>query len=477
MLWLLEKMLLKQRVISICYFDTINLLSLLGVGSGIYERLKSAIEAANIDMPDFLEDSMENVHALCSTILDAVMTKEKREAIESIISCFKKLKNFDSKIPKIKQGFLPLILALVKKGHEKLREDENEIDEQENSVSLTSEDINNLKRFGNYAVQMYPLTLVDLTQAWNWTQEAVATKLSVSVDDILMYYITDDVEVGMCPKFVLFLDHEAKSTVLAIRGTWSPQDAVRDIEADEAEFLDGHAHKGILESANKVLSKVLNDSNSRNVLDIITESIEKYPSYSLTITGHSLGAGTAELITMLLLDRNLIPDTTKVQCIALAPPPIFRSQNPLPPKISSAIKIYVNRHDCVPRLSLASVARIMAEVSAVDQLGIKLKQQLKILKGDDDENMQKIIEVLKYVDQDSLPYLEHPSETLHHIRFDEGNESDKKHKIFLSHSTKFSKSILLLDSMVADHMDYTYGKVLQNLAQHSSIEEGVEGDI
>ena len=50
--------------------------------------------------------------------------------------------------------------------------------------------------------------------------------------------------------------------------------------------------------------------------------------YGLKITGHSLGAGTAELVTMKLLsgheDIDVVPENTSVQCVALAPPPVFR---------------------------------------------------------------------------------------------------------------------------------------------------------
>ena len=354
-----------------------GIFSFIGSKFEKFENLKSAVEDMSFDVQGFVEDSTKtiqaNANALCKNILDTLMTKETQETIITIAYCLKKLKNFDSRFKQDKNGFVLLILALLKKGHQRLKEDT----EEQKSFFPTTEEMKNLKRFGDYAIEMYSLTLVDLTKPFTWTKESIAEDLGVSVEDILIFYINDDTEVGMCPKFILFLDHEAQSIVLSIRGTFSPKDAVKDIDADEVEFLDGYAHRGILEGAKKILSEVL-DQNF-NVLDKIIESIQEYPSYSLTITGHSLGAGTAELITILLLTpEDLIPDTTKVQCIALAPPPVFRSPNGLPTKISSAIKIYVNNCDCVPRLSLGSVARIMAEVNAVDDLGLSFNQQLAI---------------------------------------------------------------------------------------------------
>merc|ERR1712178_549504 len=98
------------------------------------------------------------------------------------------------------------------------------------------------------------------------------------------------------------------------------------------------------------------------------------------VTGHSLGAGTAELITMKLLSSpQLLARDTRIQCIALAPPPVYRSTKPLPHTVTSSIQIYINNFDCVPSLSLSSVAKLLATVRAVDQLGLSLTDQLSII--------------------------------------------------------------------------------------------------
>ena len=60
----------------------------------------------------------------------------------------------------------------------------------------------------------------------------------------------------------------------------------------------------------------------------INSTFKANEGYNLKITGHSLGAGTAELATMILLsgheDIDLVPENTSIQCVALAPPPVFR---------------------------------------------------------------------------------------------------------------------------------------------------------
>lgn len=117
---------------------------------------------------------------------------------------------------------------------------------QESSTKVWAD----LKRFGQYAVRMYPLS-------WVGSNEKIAKNLGVSTDSILMVHFTDDDDGGHCPKFILFFDHVVNSIVLSIRGTFSLKDAVLDAVAEEVEFLEGRAHKGIVSGAEIILDKVL----------------------------------------------------------------------------------------------------------------------------------------------------------------------------------------------------------------------------
>ena len=61
---------------------------------------------------------------------------------------------------------------------------------------------------------------------------------------------------------------------------------------------------------------------------VIENALKTHKGYGFVITGHSLGGGTAELVTMSFLNdssmASLIPDNTRIQCVVLAPPPVFR---------------------------------------------------------------------------------------------------------------------------------------------------------
>ena len=142
---------------------------------------------------------------------------------------------------------------------------------------------------------------------------------------------------------MIFTDESTKSVVLAIRGTSSGKDAIVDAVAIEMEFLDGYAHVGMVRSAKRII-----DESSQ----ILKKAFETYPGYRFVITGHSLGGGTAILTTMLVLSRNNIGvDSKKVKCIAVAPPPVFRS-NESHKRFEDHIRIFVNQDDIVPRHSI-----------------------------------------------------------------------------------------------------------------------------
>ena len=259
----------------------------------------------------------------------------------NIFLCSEKLKDFDKEAKKY-DGFGFLLMALVKKAQLKIKEEEDSASEKSSESPLPplGEKLDQVKRLGHYAVRMYPVS-------WYRSNEAIADDLGISADSILMVHFSDEEEGGHCPKFLLFLDHEIKSIVLAIRGTFSFKDAIMDVVCADEDFLEGKAHKGILTGAEIILEKVT---------DIISEAARDHPDYSLTVTGHSLGAGAAELITMKLLSEpDTIPEIKDIRCVALAPPPVYQSEKSLSPEIAGAIDIFVNNVDCVPRLSLASV--------------------------------------------------------------------------------------------------------------------------
>jgi len=133
------------------------------------------------------------------------------------------------------------------------------------------------------------------------------------------------------PGHILMVDHEHLAVVLAIRGTMAMQDVLADLvceqmpfkatmkgsttltqtpkKAQEGEIQEqdtqngqtqeegrmqhyaGYAHRGMLRCARKLLARLR---------EHIYNTLRQNPGYGLVITGHSLGAGVATLIAVLL---------------------------------------------------------------------------------------------------------------------------------------------------------------------------------
>ena len=83
----------------------------------------------------------------------------------------------------------------------------------------------------------------------------------------------------------------------------------------------------------------------------------------LFVSGHSLGAGVAVLLTLDLLmneDRSeLRENVIDVQCYAFAPPPVFRPKSSwilgtaeVSVEVKEKMILVVNEQDCIPRTSL-----------------------------------------------------------------------------------------------------------------------------
>ena len=87
----------------------------------------------------------------------------------------------------------------------------------------------------------------------------------------------------------------------------------------------------------------------------------------------------------------------------------------MPEKIQNEIKIFINQNDCVPRLSLANLAKLIAMARAIDgelsSMSLEIKDYLKILAVVDDEKVNEIINklsaVTSKVNQDQFPNLDH----------------------------------------------------------------------
>uniref|UniRef100_A0A915PX22 sn-1-specific diacylglycerol lipase n=1 Tax=Setaria digitata TaxID=48799 RepID=A0A915PX22_9BILA len=198
---------------------------------------------------------------------------------------------------------------------------------------------------------------------------AIATFLTVTgCKETDIIFVSFANELYQVP-FIVLLDIKTKSVVITIRGTASMMDAINDLSLDDEAFsvdvdqdpilrqdekLDTpneelRVHRGMLRSARYVL-EILRANRVLEGLKL------RYPSYTIVCCGHSLGAGVATLLT-LLLRQSFGP----IRCFAYSPPGCVISENGLKETQKFVFSVYIG-DDIVPRLSFQTVCKLKYDV-------------------------------------------------------------------------------------------------------------------
>ncbi|XP_072916246.1 diacylglycerol lipase-beta [Hemitrygon akajei] len=148
--------------------------------------------------------------------------------------------------------------------------------------------------------------------------------------------------------FFVALDHKKETVVVAVRGTLSLEDALTDLCTDcETVNVSGVtgeslAHKGILQAATYIYKKLMNNG-------ILSEAFAVAPEYKLVVTGHSLGAGAAAVLAILL--HASFPT---LRCYAFSPPGGLLSKALADYSRGFVLSVVLGR-DLIPRLSLPNI--------------------------------------------------------------------------------------------------------------------------
>jgi hypothetical protein len=264
------------------------------------------------------------------------------------------------------------------------------------------------------------------------------------------------------------IDHNRKSIVFAIRGTFSISSAIVDLEFYASDFCGGFAHTGIAKMAKSTWEKAQPH---------VTKALNEYPDYRLVITGHSLGAGVACLINILIHNSMFIPpEERKVSCFAYAPPPVFYPRIH-PDEAAEAVQdcyAYVNKWDVVPQLSVDNVRRVVQTIASFDKIlaeypaGDRIKFHLnhKPIPEALVDTVRKA-RSLPVPEKEGAPTLSIPAKCIVWMHNKDG--SDKNVTTSLLDPVKYAERVMDFNSsMIDNHMAPNYEASFKSLVEQQS---------
>ncbi|NXU76887.1 DGLB lipase, partial [Oreotrochilus melanogaster] len=295
--------------------------------------------------------------------------------------------------------------------------------------------------------------------------------------------------------FFVALDHKKEAIVVAVRGTLSFEDILTDLSADcedltlEDVLENGFVHKGITQAANYIYRKLINEGILNKAFTIASE-------YKLVIVGHSLGAGTAAILAVML--RNSFPT---LRCYAFSPPGGLLSKSLADYTKHFIISVIVGK-DLVARLSMPNMEDLKRRIVRIVANCNRPKYQIllrgcwyEVFGGDPDDfpteldgrnqdalNQPLLAEESLMVHRSpsynaledeshphsppQYPHLYLPGKIIHIVEESSSKlwSSDTKYTARWSNETVFS-SILISPKMVTDHMPDVVLKALNSLSQ------------
>ncbi|KAH7284902.1 hypothetical protein KP509_33G001800 [Ceratopteris richardii] len=197
---------------------------------------------------------------------------------------------------------------------------------------------------------------------WAWAsylaeEKAIIEYLHIEEQQLKKHVNTSAI---LQPAYFIAIDNAKKCIVLSIRGTYAATDVLTDLQPHSEKFEGGFAHSGILSAARWILE------NECSKLQIL---LSDNPGYKLVLTGHSLGAGAACLLSYLFhesvgcgnkeISSRLGISSTMIECWGFGCPPCVDEQLC---QNSMFIKNVVLQDDIVTRACVAALEDLRTEI-------------------------------------------------------------------------------------------------------------------
>ncbi|XP_050083818.1 diacylglycerol lipase-alpha isoform X2 [Anopheles aquasalis] len=197
-----------------------------------------------------------------------------------------------------------------------------------------------------------------------------ALKKMLELGEVEVIYATYHVDIGETPFFVA-IDYSCSKIVVSIRGTLSMKDVLTDLNA-EGEPLplnppreDWLGHKGMVQAALYIKRKLEEENLIQRALAHNAERGTQH--FGLVLVGHSLGAGTAAILAILLKQEYEV-----LHCYSYSPPGGLLSMPAVEYSKSFITSVVVGK-DVVPRIGLYQMEALRADLINAIQRSIDPK--------------------------------------------------------------------------------------------------------
>ncbi|KAI8992628.1 hypothetical protein BDB01DRAFT_832918 [Pilobolus umbonatus] len=313
---------------------------------------------------------------------------------------------------------------------------------------------------------------------------SICEHLQINKEELLAYEFRS--EAAFRPSYFIARDRKVNAIVLSIRGTMSTFDTMTDLVCEYEPWKGGLVHKGMKSSANWFF---------KNIAPKLIAYINKHSTKLLYIVGHSLGASTAAILTMMLQDYineyNEEKDRFKVYCFGYAP--ACGVSLDLAEMYKDQIQSFVFADDFVSKLSYGSMMDvkelIIAGSEAAQSMGLG-----KLIWGKEvDDNawksaLKRIAECRKRCLEDlSNPRL-YVAGTVYQFWLDPIPKNDTRIVIERTSPERVSTELIIRMSIILDHLptnfDLAFHRALEGLNKksdkHLKLEDthtGIKNDI
>ncbi|OBZ89075.1 Sn1-specific diacylglycerol lipase alpha [Choanephora cucurbitarum] len=195
--------------------------------------------------------------------------------------------------------------------------------------------------------------------------KSIVEYLMIPKEDLLAYEFQS--AEAFRPSYFIVRDRFTNSIVLSIRGTMSVMDTLTDLVCEYEPWRGGFVHSGMKNSAIWFF---------QHVVPHLVAYTKEYATTGLTIVGHSLGAATAAILTIILTDYldefKEGEEEFDLKCYGYAP--ACGLSIDLAEQYKDKIQSYVFADDIVSKLSYGSMMDvkelIIASAEAVRNMGL-----------------------------------------------------------------------------------------------------------